>query len=77
MLFSQERNPRVSELKGIFQGMNFWQVPSMADILDDEEGLNHYPLSKTYEEIEDEVAFMIHSSGTTGKEQAKISSFSL
>lgn len=67
MLFSQERNPRVSELKVIFQGMNFWQVPSMADILDDEEGLNHYPLSKTYEEIEDEVAFMIHSSGTTGK----------
>lgn len=71
MLFSPEKNPRVSELKSVFEGMDFWEVPSLADILDDKEGegLNHYPLSKTYEEIEDEVAFIIHSSGTTGKQQ--------
>lgn len=68
MLFSQEKAHKISELVPVLPEMNFLEVPSFIDSLDDEGGLNHYPLEKTYEEIEDEVAFMIHSSGTTGKQ---------
>ena len=68
MLFSQEKTQKISELVPVCPEMDFLEVPSFTDILDDEGGLNHYPLEKTCEEIEDEVAFMIHSSGTTGKQ---------
>lgn len=67
MLFSQEKKHKISELRPVLPAMDFLEVPSFMDILGDEEGLNHYPLEKTYDEIEDEVAFIIHSSGTTGK----------
>lgn len=72
MLFSQEKTHKISELVPVLPQMNFLGVPSFTDILDDEGGLNYYPLEKTYEEIEDEVAFMIHSSGTTGKQKTYI-----
>lgn len=68
MLFSREKTHKISELVPVLPEMNFLGVPSFTDILDDKGGLNYYPLEKTYEEIEDEVAFMIHSSGTTGKQ---------
>ena len=68
MLFSEERKHNISELTPVLPEMSFLEVPSFACMLDDEGGLKHHSLEKKYGEIEDEVAFMIHSSGTTGEQ---------
>jgi len=65
MLFSHERSSRVSELKSSI-AIDSIKVLSITEILEDTHGLDHYPFEKTFDEIEDKVAFIIHSSGTTG-----------
>ncbi|KAJ5897984.1 hypothetical protein N7504_008272 [Penicillium tannophilum] len=64
-LFSHEKLHRVLELKK-YMALNSVEVPSIDDILGDSRGLEQYCFEKSYGEIEDEIAFMIHSSGTTG-----------
>lgn len=56
--------------------LNSVEVPSIIDILEDVRGLDQYCFEKSYEEIEDEIAFMIHSSGTTGMERTAKYSYS-
>ncbi|KAJ5636075.1 NRPS-like enzyme [Penicillium longicatenatum] len=65
LLFSHEKLHRILELKECM-ALNTVEVPSVIEILDDVRGLDHYLFEKSYGEIEDENAFMIHSSGTTG-----------
>jgi hypothetical protein len=64
-LFSHEKIHRVLELKK-YMALHTVEVPSITNILEDIRGLDQYLFEKSYGEIEDEVAFMIHSSGTTG-----------
>jgi len=66
-LFSEERGERVREIQGLCPGLEIYQVPSLKTTLGDESGLRHYPFTASYEELEDEIACIIHSSGTTGK----------
>lgn len=66
-LFSHEKLHRVLELKK-YMALNSVEVPSIDGILGDSRGLEQYCFEKSYGEIEDEIAFMIHSSGTTGME---------
>ncbi|KAJ5945718.1 NRPS-like enzyme [Penicillium verhagenii] len=65
MLFSHEKLQRVLEINECVT-IDPVEVPGVTEIFDDICGLDHYPFEKTFEEIEDQVAFMIHSSGTTG-----------
>lgn len=46
--------------------MQFHEVPSVADIFSNGSDASHFEFSKTYDEVVDKIAFMIHSSGTTG-----------
>jgi hypothetical protein len=73
-LFSHEKLHRILELKECM-ALNTVEVPNVIEILDDVRGLDHYLFEKSYGEIEDEIAFMIHSSGTTGMNQPLCLSF--
>jgi phenylacetate-coenzyme A ligase PaaK-like adenylate-forming protein len=53
-------------MKSFLKGTEFHEVPGTEDIINSI-GSEPYPFSKTFAEAEDNVAFIIHSSGTTGK----------
>lgn len=42
------------------------EVPSVAEIFSGQTSTDRFGFSKTYEEMVNKIAFMIHSSGTTG-----------
>jgi nucleoside-diphosphate-sugar epimerase/acyl-CoA synthetase (AMP-forming)/AMP-acid ligase II len=65
--FSEERSARVLEIQGLSPGLEIFQVPSLKTIIGDETGLRPYPFTASYEEVENEIICIIHSSGTTGK----------
>ncbi|KAJ5670286.1 acetyl-CoA synthetase-like protein [Penicillium maclennaniae] len=64
--FSEERSSRVFEIQGLCSGLEIFQMPSLQKMLEDETGLRHYPFTRSYQDAEDDVACIIHSSGTTG-----------
>ncbi|RAH64512.1 putative NRPS-like enzyme [Aspergillus aculeatinus CBS 121060] len=66
LLFSQEKLKIASRLRTLDWKMKFQEVPSVADILNNGSGTNHFEFSQTYDEVVDKIAFIIHSSGTTG-----------
>ncbi|PYI36626.1 NRPS-like enzyme [Aspergillus indologenus CBS 114.80] len=66
LLFSREKSPIASRLRTLDWKMQFQEVPSVADILGNGSGTSHFEFSKTYDEVVDQIAFIIHSSGTTG-----------
>ncbi|GLA05490.1 putative NRPS-like protein biosynthetic cluster [Aspergillus niger] len=66
LLFSREKSPIAFRLKTLDWKMQFHEVPSVADIFSNESDASHFEFSKTYDEVVDKIAFMIHSSGTTG-----------
>ncbi|PYI09236.1 NRPS-like enzyme [Aspergillus sclerotiicarbonarius CBS 121057] len=63
-LYTPEKQRRVAEIQAFRQDTAFYEVPSIAELLDAE--VQHYPYTKSYSEAEDDVAIIIHSSGTTG-----------
>ncbi|PWY76131.1 NRPS-like enzyme [Aspergillus sclerotioniger CBS 115572] len=63
-LSTPEKQRRVAEIQAFRQDTAFFEVPSIAELLDAK--VEHYPYTKTYREAEDDVAIIIHSSGTTG-----------
>lgn len=65
--YSEERSARVLEIQGLLPSLAVFQIPSLKTILDDEAGLRSYPCHQDYADVEDQVACIIHSSGTTGK----------
>ncbi|KAF7597548.1 hypothetical protein BBP40_000026 [Aspergillus hancockii] len=64
LAYSAERSQRAIELKTLHPGLVTVEIPSSADILGGT--TTPFPFSKTFEEVRDEVAFIAHSSGTTG-----------
>ncbi|KAL3473530.1 hypothetical protein BJX99DRAFT_272294 [Aspergillus californicus] len=64
LLFSPAKEHLVTGLTGPAQAIRSLKVPTAEEMLDGT-GV-HYDLTRTYEEMEDKVAFMLHSSGTTG-----------
>ncbi|KAL4938764.1 hypothetical protein BDV06DRAFT_231536 [Aspergillus oleicola] len=63
--YTKEKQRRVSEIQGFRQSTAFFEVPPVEDILATYGSL-HYPWNREYTECEDDVALIIHSSGTTG-----------
>ncbi|KAL4966026.1 putative NRPS-like enzyme [Aspergillus stella-maris] len=63
--YTKEKQRRVSEIQGFRQHTAFYEVPLSDDILA-AHGSIQYPWNRSYEESEDEMALIIHSSGTTG-----------
>ncbi|KAJ5162913.1 uncharacterized protein N7500_004743 [Penicillium coprophilum] len=63
--FSEERQARALEIQGLVSTLDIFEVPTLENILSDERGLRHYPNTKSYAEAENNVACIIHSSGTT------------
>ncbi|KAK5796746.1 hypothetical protein VI817_006030 [Penicillium citrinum] len=64
--FTEERKARVTEIEAIHQNLDTFHIPSLTSLLGDKSGLRPYPYAKSYPEVEDDVVFIIHSSGTTG-----------
>lgn len=54
----------MAQIKSLQPGLNTTELPSLGEMLEGEAA--HYPFAKTFNELEDVTAFIIHSSGTTG-----------
>jgi hypothetical protein len=54
----------MQEIKKEMPELRTWQLPSISEMLEAEH--KPYPYAKTYAEVEDETAVIIHSSGSTG-----------
>jgi len=63
-VYSAERKLKVLDIKKNRPELEILEIPSLAEMLESETGM--YPYNKTFEEAEDEVSVIIHSSGTTG-----------
>ncbi|PYI00449.1 thioester reductase [Aspergillus sclerotiicarbonarius CBS 121057] len=64
--YSAERERKATELKQLRPELDLFQLPSLEDILTSEEGIGSYPFTQSYDEAEDEVFLIVHSSGSTG-----------
>lgn len=64
LVYTAERSQKAFELQSLRPGLDVQELPTFAEMLESQ--TSFYPFSKTYEEIEDDTAFIIHSSGTTG-----------
>ncbi|EPS28358.1 hypothetical protein PDE_03304 [Penicillium oxalicum 114-2] len=63
--YTKETERRISEIRAFRNGTSFFEVPGVKDILKPHGSIS-YTWSKTYTQAENEVALIIHSSGTTG-----------
>lgn len=63
---SPERHGRVLEIQSFTPGIEVFELPSLKTMLA-EGDFGSYPFPKTFAEAEDDVALIIHSSGTTGR----------
>ncbi|KAL4879373.1 NRPS-like enzyme [Aspergillus karnatakaensis] len=66
MVYSRETKRRTMEIKAFRPETLYIEVPSTTELLDTANEGKHYTFTKTFEELEDEIVFIIHSSGTTG-----------
>ncbi|KAL5339881.1 NRPS-like enzyme [Aspergillus crustosus] len=66
IVYSRETSRRTMEIKAFRPDTLYLDVPSVSDMLDATLEPEHYRFTKTFEDLEDEVTFIIHSSGTTG-----------
>ena len=64
--YSAERERKAIELKQLRPELHLFQLPSLDAILESTEGFRSYPFTQSYEEVEDEVFLIVHSSGSTG-----------
>ncbi|PYH43451.1 NRPS-like enzyme [Aspergillus saccharolyticus JOP 1030-1] len=62
--YTPDKQRRVSEIQAVHPSTKPFEVPSLTEFLESES--SPYPFEKTFNEAEDEVAIIIHSSGTTG-----------
>lgn len=65
--FTEERRPRILEIKALCSSLDIFSVPAVKTMLEDKSGLRHYAYTKSYADAEDETILIIHSSGTTGE----------
>ena len=68
LVYTAERSQKALELQNLRPGLDVKELPTLAKMLESQ--ISFYPFSKTYEEIENDTAFIIHSSGTTGRNQS-------
>lgn len=54
----------MAQIKSLRPGLDTIELPSLGEMLEGE--AVHYQFAKTFNELEDVTAFIIHSSGTTG-----------
>ncbi|OJJ69834.1 hypothetical protein ASPBRDRAFT_45119 [Aspergillus brasiliensis CBS 101740] len=64
--YSAERERKATELKQLRPELEIFEIPALDAILNREEGPRFYPFTQSYEEAEDEVFLIVHSSGSTG-----------
>jgi acyl-coenzyme A synthetase/AMP-(fatty) acid ligase len=64
IVYSSERKTRVLDLRRLRPDIQFIEIPSLSDMMAGE--TIAYPYETTFEEQENKVSFIIHSSGTTG-----------
>ena len=64
--YTAERERNVAELKQLRPELNIIELPALDAIWEGEEGSCFYPFTQSYEEAEDEVFLIVHSSGSTG-----------
>ncbi|KAJ9237119.1 putative nonribosomal peptide synthetase [Paecilomyces variotii] len=64
LVYGAERQQKMLDLKNAIPGLQALEVPSLQEMLAGNATV--YPFRKTYEEAENEVCYIIHSSGTTG-----------
>ncbi|RAL10259.1 putative NRPS-like enzyme [Aspergillus homomorphus CBS 101889] len=62
--YTPDKQRRVSEIQTVQPDTKLFEVPSLVEFLETDS--SPYPFEKTFKEAEDEVAIIIHSSGTTG-----------
>lgn len=63
--YSVERKQAVDKIQELFPGLQSVQIPSLYEMF--EGNPSPYPFSKHFDDVKNEVAFIGHSSGTTGK----------
>ncbi|KAL1969482.1 hypothetical protein VTN77DRAFT_8920 [Rasamsonia byssochlamydoides] len=63
-VYGAERKNRVFDIKKLRPDLEIVEIPSLSEMIEGQSPL--YPYDKTYDEEEDKIAFVIHSSGTTG-----------
>ncbi|KAJ5766758.1 uncharacterized protein N7511_004374 [Penicillium nucicola] len=64
LAFSSEKRQKAGEICSAAPHVSSLEVPSLADMMSQDTSL--YPFVGTYEDVKDKVAFIAHSSGTTG-----------
>lgn len=65
LAYSSERKQKAEEIEERRSDLKSAQIPSLAEMLANPTEL--YPFTKTFDEVKNDVAFIAHSSGTTGK----------
>ena len=63
-VYSVERREKALEIKSLRAGLETVQLPSWKEML--ESSAAPFPLNKTFQEMENDTALILHSSGTTG-----------
>lgn len=64
LAYSAERKQRALEIKDLRPDLDAFEIPSLTEMLENHTAF--YPFPKSFEEVENDTAFIIHSSGTTG-----------
>lgn len=65
LVYSKGRDINLSQLRAKSPDMHFWEIPTLDEML--RHPVERFPYTKQFEDAENEVAFIIHSSGSTGK----------
>ncbi len=63
-LYTPEFKGKVQALRVQYPKMNIFEIPSLDSMLAGD--AQHYPYTKSFEEEEDQVSVVMHTSGTTG-----------
>lgn len=64
MAYSSERRWNAEEIEAVEPNISSEEIPSLEEMLSHE--TTEYPFEKVFDEVRDDVAFIAHSSGTTG-----------
>ena len=65
-VYTTERSQKANELHQLRPSLDMYELPTVAEMMGT--GFAPYPFPKTFDEVKDNTAFIIHSSGTTGME---------
>ncbi|KAJ5786433.1 NRPS-like enzyme [Penicillium pulvis] len=63
-IYTPDKQRRVSEIQAVHTSTEVFEIPSLKELL--ESNASPYPFEKSFQMAENEIAIIIHSSGTTG-----------